>query len=819
MMMLFLSSLACFAIEIAIAGFVYLNNPKRKINLIFSVFSLLLALWVLGDFFQFTFLIYIFSPLFWVKLANSASTYVPALFVHFVILFSQAAIPPGFIYFLYLASSGFFISAAFTKSFIAQVGIVDGKINVESGPAYNLFLGFIFFCLIISFVILVFQYKRSGNLIKLQIKYFFLAILATLASLVIYFSAILGVEVPRIDNLFQLVFLGIVAYSIVKHRLMDIALVIKKTTAYSLVTSGITFTYVLVVIGFEFLFRHFRGYYSFWASVPAALVIAITFVPVRDQLQKITDQIFFRQTIEYQKVMREVTKLIVSVTDLHTLFRLIDRTIVRIMCIKSASILLLEEKQNQYVVEKINGLPDAIYGIKLSLDDPLVTYLAEKRDAVVLEEIKSLRQSASTLPEEQERLEKIQQEMEIFEAAVSIPSFLKDKLVGILNLGEKLSGELYTPEDLELLLTMASEAGIAIENAKLYRDITETRDYLNSLIQHSDDAILTFNLEGRVLTWNEGARKIFGCEASEVIGKLPPFFEEEEIKGFIAGVLRGEEFKAVEVSKQDKKGNPIPLLLTFSPIKDPEGKLIGISGIIKDITELKKVEQMKREFLSIVSHELRTPLTPIKGYLDLLLNSHLGEVNDKQREALKVILNQSNHLNDLIDTVIDVSRIEAGKPLALEKEPLFIDEVLKSELEAVAHGFSTKGIKLQAHYPEERYSVLADRKKLIRVISNLLGNTLKFTPSGGEVGISIEKTDNQLKITISDTGIGLAPQLLEKVFEKFYQVDSSYTRAAGGIGMGLAIAREIVEAHGGKIWAESKGLGEGSRVIFTLPLA
>jgi PAS domain S-box-containing protein len=712
-----------------------------------------------------------------------------------------------------LALSGFYI-----KGF----KIVKGIAYRELTPFIWIFAILFIACLICSVYFFLSKYNKFSATQKNKTLYI-------ITGLVVGFTigAIFSLAFPLLgqDQLFPLGYFGplffalIAIYALFKRRLMDITLAIKKTTAYSLVTSAITFTYVLVVIGFEFLFRHFRGYYSFWASVPAALVIAITFVPVRDQLQRITDRIFFQQTIEYQKVMREVTKLIVSVTDLHTLFRLIDRTIIRVMCIRSAAVLLLEEKDGHYVVEKTNGLPQVINGIRLTLDDPLVSYLKGKKDAVVLEEVKALLQSDLTTPEEKENLKKVQAELERFGAVVAIPSFLREELVGILCLGEKLSGELYSPDDLELLLTMAGEAGIAIENAKLYRDITETRDYLDSLIRHSDDAILTFNMEGRVLTWNEGASKIFGCEASEVIGKLPPFFEEEEIKGFIAGVVRGVETKAVEVSKKDKKGNLVPLLLTFSPIKDPDGKLIGISGIIKDITELKKVEQLKREFLSIVSHELRTPLTPIKGYLDLLLNSHLGELNEKQRDALKIILNQSNHLNDLIDTVIDVSRIEAGKPLELEKEPLFIDEVLKSELEAVAHGFSTKGIKLQAHYPEERYSVLADRKKLIRVISNLLGNTLKFTPSGGEVGISILKTDNQLKITISDTGIGLAPQLLEKVFEKFFQVDSSYTRAAGGIGMGLAIAREIVEAHGGKIWAESKGLGEGSRFIFTLPLA
>jgi len=599
---------------------------------------------------------------------------------------------------------------------------------------------------------------------------------------------------------------------------MDISIVIKKTTAYALVTTGITFTYVLVVLAFELLLRSIWGYYSFWAAVPAALVIAVTFVPLREQLQKVTDRIFFHRMIEYQDAIREVTRMVASVTDLRTLFRLIDRTIIRIMCIKNAAILLLEEKENNYVVEKTNGLPETILGLTFSLNDPLFIYLSEKKDAVVLEEIKSLMASDLTSSKEKERLKTIAERLQNLEAQVAVPSFVKGKLVGVLTLGEKLSGELYSPDDLELLLTMASEAGVAIENAKLYRDITETRDYLNNLIQGSVDAIVTMDMEGRVLSWNEGAEAMSGYKASEVVGQLPPRFNEEEIKLFIGKVLNGESVKAVEFNKVNKNGVEVPILMTLSPVRNADGKIIAASAVIKDITELKRVDQLKKEFLSVVSHELRTPLTPIKGYLALLLGGQLGKLDPKQSDALKVILGQSNHLHDLIDTVIDISRMEAGKPLELEKEPVFIDKVIKESIEAMASAFSTKGIKVEMKGAAEHFSLLADRKKLMRVMANLLWNALKFTPDGGVVEVLVERLDKQIKVAVADTGIGLAPQHLEKVFDRFYQVDTSYTRATGGIGMGLTIAKEIIEAHGGTIWAESQGLGMGSKFYFTIPV-
>jgi two-component system phosphate regulon sensor histidine kinase PhoR len=708
-----------------------------------------------------------------------------------------------------------------TKQLIEVSVSENGQLLVKLGYFNYLYMLHIVVYFLAGIITALVRYLRSSAHEKIRYRYFFAGLLlsAIWGYLFSEFIILLGIHKYISLGPIGIVFLvGFTAYAILKYRLMDISIVIKKTTAYSLVTTGITFTYVLVVLAFELLLRSMWGYYSFWAAVPASLVIAVTFVPLRERLQGVTDRIFFRRTIEYQNVVRDVTRLIVSVTDLHTLFRLIDRTIVRVMCLKNASILLLEEKENQYVVEKTNGLPQVINGIRLVLDDPLVSYLIEKKDAVVLEEVKALARSDSVSPAEKEELKKVQAEMENFEAAVSIPSFLKNKLVGILNLGEKLSGELYSPEDLELLLTMGTEAGIAIENAKLYRDISETRDYLNSLIKSSEDAIVSLNLEGKALSWNEGAQKIFGYDPEEIVGKSVPFLEESETSDYISRILRGEEVKAVELLKNKKDGGNVPLLLTCSPIKDAEGNIIGVSAIIKDITELKKVDELKSEFLSVVSHELRTPLTPIKGYLSLLLGGQLGEMDPKQKEALKIILNQSNHLHNLIDTVIDISRIEAGKRLELEKEPIFLEEVVKEIVGASTSAFSAKNIRIEARYPESSLVVIGDKKKLLRVLDNLLGNALKFTPSGGMVQIAVKKGDNRMEVTVADTGIGIEAKYLSKIFERFYQIDSSYTRSVGGIGMGLAIAKEVVEAHGGKIWTESEGPGRGTKIVFTLPI-
>jgi len=237
----------------------------------------------------------------------------------------------------------------------------------------------------------------------------------------------------------------------------------------------------------------------------------------------------------------------------------------------------------------------------------------------------------------------------------------------------------------------------------------------------------------------------------------------------------------------------------------------------EDMNKLETIDRMKTEFLSMVSHELRTPLTPLKGYVKLLLGGKLGTVAQPQVNALHVLERQGDHLENLIDSLLDVSRLELGKPIPTKKEPISIKKVLEEVAEAMAISIDNRGLALQMDIPKTLPTILGDEIKIKRVLSNLLGNAMKFTPKGGKIQVRASSEGDQVRVAVIDNGIGIAKENLEKIFDKFYQVDSSYTRAAGGIGMGLSIARELVGLHGGKLWAECKGMGSGSSFIFTLP--
>lgn len=234
------------------------------------------------------------------------------------------------------------------------------------------------------------------------------------------------------------------------------------------------------------------------------------------------------------------------------------------------------------------------------------------------------------------------------------------------------------------------------------------------------------------------------------------------------------------------------------------------------VVKLRELNQAKSDFLSMVSHELRSPLTSIKGYTALMLAGRAGEINENQKRFLKIVEEQSDHLTNLITDLLNLSRIEAGQ-VRMNKSSISLKALTETIVERMRSHFEQKKITLTAIIQDDLPFVYADKDKLIQVLANFLTNALKFTPENGRVIIEIFEKDKNVEARISDTGIGIPQVELEKIFDKFYQVDSSSTRQTGGAGLGLAIVKRIVEMHEGKVWAESDGPNKGSKFCFLLP--
>ncbi len=366
------------------------------------------------------------------------------------------------------------------------------------------------------------------------------------------------------------------------------------------------------------------------------------------------------------------------------------------------------------------------------------------------------------------------------------------------------------------------------------------------LLDAAPDAIIEADQDGCILTLNAATEASFGYSRQELLGQPVEVLVPDHVRGSHAG--RRAEYRdhpvtrpmgiGLELLGRRKDGSTFPVEISLSPVKSAEG--FHVTAIIRDITRRKEIEDRlqavqakytrelelrnqeiekatrhKSEFLANMSHELRTPLHTVIGFSELLAEETKGPLNDSQKRFVSHIHKDSQHLLTLINEILDLSKIEAGK-LQLHREPLYIGEVIDEAIASILPQALQKSIsiKMSAAGP---LRINGDRLRLKQILYNLLSNAVKFTPDGGQIGIEAEPVNGFGQISVSDSGIGIAPQHHESIFDTFHQVGENAIGTREGTGLGLPITRRLVEGHGGRIWLESEQ-GKGSRFTFTIPL-
>lgn len=365
--------------------------------------------------------------------------------------------------------------------------------------------------------------------------------------------------------------------------------------------------------------------------------------------------------------------------------------------------------------------------------------------------------------------------------------------------------------------------GKIIGASKITRDITEKKRIENelarlaSLVESSSDAIWSRTLDNKILSWNKGSELMYGYTAREAIGQdmtmlVVPKGKRKELEDIREKVLRGEQIQAHETTRITKDKRLITVSMTISPLKDPQQKIIGISAIVRNITEQKEQERLKDEFISMASHELKTPITSMKMFLDILY-SNLEESNSEAKNYVTRIRDQTNKIKELVNDLLDVSRIGTGK-LHFYMETFNLEQVLEDTVEGIRPAVRTHRLifKSTASLP-----VYGDRFRIYQVITNLLTNAIKYSPREKKIVISAKKNKNDATVSVRDYGIGIAHDKQQKIFDKLYQVTDPKEKTFPGLGIGLYISKEIVMRHNGKMWVKSEK-GKGATFYFSLPL-
>lgn len=344
---------------------------------------------------------------------------------------------------------------------------------------------------------------------------------------------------------------------------------------------------------------------------------------------------------------------------------------------------------------------------------------------------------------------------------------------------------------------------------------------VTSALHNLGDGLTLVDSEQRVVFWNTRAETLLGVSAAAALGQsIDTLIQQIAVQTTAPQTTRAQLTRALD------EANPehwVEMELSSAPtarmvaarcfrLQDESGARFGVGILWRDVTRERTADAMKSQLLSTVSHELRTPLASIKGFATTLLRQDVKWDEIAQRDFLHIIEEEADRLTEIIDNLLDMSQIEAGA-LRVTKEPTALRPLIRSVVDEMR-------MRTEAHYfvvdlPVELPRVLIDPRRIRQVLTNLIGNAIKYSPRG-QITVSCEVQDDHVIVSVSDQGEGILPQYLDKIFERFFQVDGTTTRRVGGIGLGLSIARSIVEAHDGKIWAESTP-GQGSTFYFTLP--
>lgn len=363
-----------------------------------------------------------------------------------------------------------------------------------------------------------------------------------------------------------------------------------------------------------------------------------------------------------------------------------------------------------------------------------------------------------------------------------------------------------TDDEIRFVSTLAADVALAVSNALLFQQAEEGRQYLEAVLSSTVDPVLVTDAAHQVRLLNPAAAEAFGLVLSDVLGKpVEQVFPQEDL----VDLLRGRSEKSVaEVSLGEQV-----YLATVSSVHlndEPVGRVC----ILRDVTYLKQMDQMKSDFVSTVSHDLRSPLTLMRGYATML--EMVGELNEQQRAYLRKIVVGVENMTRLVNNLLDLGRIEAG--VGLEKQKVLVSDLVEKIYGALQLYANQKNIQLKVTLAENIPAVVyADEALLYQAIYNLTENAIKYTPENGRVLLLVERMANDLVFAVQDDGIGISPEDQKHLFQKFFRSSDRQARAQKGTGLGLAIVRSIAERHQGRVWVKSK-LGEGSTFYLAIPI-
>ena len=526
--------------------------------------------------------------------------------------------------------------------------------------------------------------------------------------------------------------------------------------------------------------------------------------PTRDIARRLLDRYVYRTRANYQRTVREASKMLTRVLDLKRLLPFISKTVVEATGVEGVVIYLQDEDGfRRAMAQRRNEASD--FQAPEAAPASAIAALARVQEPLVADEV------ARQIVTDADRM--LNDDLAATNWALLLPVISDDGLIAFIAVGSKLSGDPFYSQDLDLLMTLANQAGIAIKNARLYAQVVLANEYIENIVATIESGVVAINSAGRIAMFNRAAERLTGLAADEIKGqtaaRLASCLSEPLLASAGDGAAR--TLPEIELPGADRAR---PVMCTTSALRDPDGIVLGAVAVFSDLTPLKELEVERRRaerlayfevLASGIAHEIKNPLVAIKTFTQLLPRrssepQFVGEFG-------RIVGREIHRMERVVDRLRTLAH-----PGRRPEHVVDVRAPLAEALEFMQATFDEKGVTIGASLGDAPYRVLGDHQNLEQLFLNLLMNAHEATAPGGALSVGVTRDGEHVTVTVADTGPGIAPELLEKIFEPFF------TTKQRGSGLGLAISAGVAQAHGARLRAANRP-GGGAIFFVEFPLA
>lgn len=511
----------------------------------------------------------------------------------------------------------------------------------------------------------------------------------------------------------------------------------------------------------------------------------------RDQLiQELTNSNNeLKQRLQELNTIYAIGRSVTTSLNLEEVLRRVVEAAVYVSGAEEGLLMLLDQEKKELYVRASKNVDSASGAMRLQTNDSLAGQVLKTRQPLVMDQL--------------DRKQKITTNY-LVKSVVYVPIISQDEPFGVLSVVNRRRDIPFNNRDTRVLSALADYAAAAIRNAELFAESEDERLKLSTVLGQTGDPVIVLDEHANFILANQAAQTVFRLPGRQLLGHpVRQLIKDKDALSFVLQPVGDGLERTTELNLADNRIFQANLTLI-------EG--VGRSIVLHDITQLKELDRLKSEFVSIVSHDLRSPLTAILGYVELL--ERVGPLNQHQTTFVGRVKQSVDHITNLISDLLDVGRLEAG--IALDIEDCDPQAILAGIIEDFSPQIANKQLRVNKAFAARPLLIAGDRKRLHQAFTNLINNAVKYTPEGGSVGLQISEQNDQMIVQISDTGIGIAAEALPHIFEKFYRAPNA-ADTFEGTGLGLSIVKSVIERHSGHVWVNSQ-INKGTVFSVVLPL-